>query len=628
MRDTLDRITPMLGFKVRVTEKGGTTLESLLSNKNLWSGDECGRRTCRTCAQDDEKKEPCTLKNIIYESECAKCNPPGARKEQDKKGLEERRDVPSLYVGETARSVHERALEHWRDAENLKEESHMQEHQQASHGGEQPPAFKFRVVKKCKSSLERQVREAVRIQMRGNVLNKKGLYNRCKLTRLVVDEEWDLKVWQESWQPRGVATVDEECIRAENRGKKRGSENVIAKRIKLDMAEGVAQWGEGPQEQEDNRSTFLYEPPTQKRGVGKMRQPLLNMKPISGIEWLVRKMMTEVADTAVAISELTSGVETWVEWVEEEKEKEQESKRSSKEERWLWHRLDECDREQAKVEKLNNWKKGLKIARARKMMGVSSNQPSIKESVAKKSASLSSPSELVATGGPCHQIGGGAPPQQINTRARGQTSQKYDVSTSGKINLMPGQLPRLAPEHATNLEPNQPPGLVPSQAANIVQVNSMKIVDERNGVKVKTGVNKNAKNVNINVSKNVMNVKECQEMLENGQSEVGSVSCYVEVMNTRNGPSGLKDLETESLQTKNKKQTFKFTQTSNSRKINSSRNILPAVFTPTKRKLMEAKTVRNLISKFESSPAADPSGGGEGIIESPAKRRKCNLVAK
>ena len=52
------------------------------------------------------------------------------------------------------------------------------------------------------------------------------------------------------------------------KGYKRGSENVIAKGIKLDMAEGVAQWEEGPQEQEDNRSTFLYEPPTQKRGVG------------------------------------------------------------------------------------------------------------------------------------------------------------------------------------------------------------------------------------------------------------------------------------------------------------------------------------------------------------------------
>jgi hypothetical protein len=75
-----------------------------------------------------------------------------------------------------------------------------------------------------------------------------------------------------------------------------------------------------------------------------MRQPLLNI----GIEWLVKKMMAEVTDTAVALSELTSGVKTWVECVEKE-EKEQESKRSSNEERWLWQRLDEFDREQAKV---------------------------------------------------------------------------------------------------------------------------------------------------------------------------------------------------------------------------------------------------------------------------------------
>ena len=74
----------------------------MLSNKNLWSGEECGRQTCITCAQEYEKKEPCTLRNIVYESECAKCNPPGARKEQDKQGLAEKRDLASLYVGETA----------------------------------------------------------------------------------------------------------------------------------------------------------------------------------------------------------------------------------------------------------------------------------------------------------------------------------------------------------------------------------------------------------------------------------------------------------------------------------------------------------------------------------------------
>ena len=131
-------------------------------------------------------------------------------------------------------------------------------------------------------------------------------------------------------------------------------------------------------------------------------------------------MISEVADTAVVVSELTRGADSWVEWMEEE-EKEQESKRSSKEERWLWHRLDECDKEQARVEKLNNWKKGQKIARARQRMGGSRNQPGIMESVDKRVAQTSSSScEVVAKGGPCHHIGGGAPPQQINTRARDQ----------------------------------------------------------------------------------------------------------------------------------------------------------------------------------------------------------------
>ena len=40
--------------------------------------------------------------------------------------------------------------------------------------------------------------------MRRNVLNKKGVYNRCNLTRLAVDSEWDEKVWKESWVPRDV----------------------------------------------------------------------------------------------------------------------------------------------------------------------------------------------------------------------------------------------------------------------------------------------------------------------------------------------------------------------------------------------------------------------------------------
>ena len=47
-------------------------------------------------------------------------------------------------------------MEHWRDGGPEKEESHMMELQAESHGGEETPMFHFNVVKKCKSSLERE----------------------------------------------------------------------------------------------------------------------------------------------------------------------------------------------------------------------------------------------------------------------------------------------------------------------------------------------------------------------------------------------------------------------------------------------------------------------------------------
>jgi hypothetical protein len=233
IREFVDRITPMLGFRMRVTEKGGTQLGSLLSNKNLWSGQPCGRQKCKPCGQEEERKEPCTMRNIVYESECKKCNPPGSRSSSDKEGMQERKDNASLYVGESARSLHERAGEHWRDADMRKEESHMIEHEEGVHRGEDGPEFRFKVIKKCKTSLERQVREAVRIQLRGNVLNKKGTYNRCKLTRMVVDEEWDKKVWEEAWEPRPEKEEIGETLLAQSKSKRKDEEAGSRKKAKL-----------------------------------------------------------------------------------------------------------------------------------------------------------------------------------------------------------------------------------------------------------------------------------------------------------------------------------------------------------------------------------------------------------
>ena len=54
----------------------------------------------------------------------------------------------------------------------------------------------------------------MRIQLRGNTLNSLCGFNRSKVTRLVVDKEWDAKVWRENFEQKLVHIVlaDEEDI--------------------------------------------------------------------------------------------------------------------------------------------------------------------------------------------------------------------------------------------------------------------------------------------------------------------------------------------------------------------------------------------------------------------------------
>ena len=71
-----------------------------------------------------------------------------------------------MYVGESGRSIYERAGEHWADRQKLSEDSHMIKHWADSHGElKEPPQFKFKVVASFKDALTRQVSEAVRIEL-------------------------------------------------------------------------------------------------------------------------------------------------------------------------------------------------------------------------------------------------------------------------------------------------------------------------------------------------------------------------------------------------------------------------------------------------------------------------------
>ena len=104
---------------------------------------------------------------MVYENICNVCHVGASGKEEISGGSNP--DIPSIYVGESSRTIFERAKEHWEDArgsQQARSKSHMAKHQDMAHGGEQP-SFTMRIVKFHKSALSRQTGEAVRIRRRG-----------------------------------------------------------------------------------------------------------------------------------------------------------------------------------------------------------------------------------------------------------------------------------------------------------------------------------------------------------------------------------------------------------------------------------------------------------------------------
>ena len=64
----------------------------------------------------------CKERNVIYESACVLCI--GNRFDKKSK-WESFREIEAVYVGETSRSIYEKAGEHWQDVRSGEIESHM-----------------------------------------------------------------------------------------------------------------------------------------------------------------------------------------------------------------------------------------------------------------------------------------------------------------------------------------------------------------------------------------------------------------------------------------------------------------------------------------------------------------------
>ena len=178
LRRKEEELQKTLGMKVKMVERGGDMLRSMLVRNNPWSYQDCERQECIPCEKTEGMKDSCcSSRNIVYASECMECKANGK---------------VSRYIGESSRSLFERAGEHMKDSKRKEEEgaqsedckkktSHMKDHWIQEHEGRETE-FRFRILKKCQSSFQREIQEAVLIKLWGekkevNLLNAKEEFN-------------------------------------------------------------------------------------------------------------------------------------------------------------------------------------------------------------------------------------------------------------------------------------------------------------------------------------------------------------------------------------------------------------------------------------------------------------------
>ena len=156
MRENELMMSLLTGFKISYSEAGGIKLGRLFT-PNLSKGLPCGRTKCQPCGMSQSgKAQNCKARNILYESSCIICNPEDKVKptnqkksskassheeDQEQNPKEGKHDVagPShqrrvgIYLGESSRSLSERAGEHYRDARDFNKRSHILKHWMNNH---------------------------------------------------------------------------------------------------------------------------------------------------------------------------------------------------------------------------------------------------------------------------------------------------------------------------------------------------------------------------------------------------------------------------------------------------------------------------------------------------------------
>ena len=153
-------------IKFKVIEKGGISVEKMLSKPNPTASEGCGREQCEGCKQPGgiEKCQKC---GCMYSYTCME---PGCN---------------SKYIGKSHNNFMTRSKEHKdkykSNSFKNREGSFIYKHQMEKHGGKEPN-MKLKVEKTFRDNLTRQISESVHIfrteeQSNFQLMNSKAEWN-------------------------------------------------------------------------------------------------------------------------------------------------------------------------------------------------------------------------------------------------------------------------------------------------------------------------------------------------------------------------------------------------------------------------------------------------------------------
>ena len=179
------RLYKMTGYQVKYVEASGRQLSK--SFPKDFSSNKCFRSKCAVCSNSEAKGPTlCQVKGVVYSCVCVQCDREHkANPEAKHKGC---------YIGETARTLSERAEEHKKSLKRYDNKSFMFKHWALNAPDLlTPPKFKFSVMTSHKDPLSRLVREAVVIEHSAS-MNSRAEWGGYKIPRLTVEKsDWETR---------------------------------------------------------------------------------------------------------------------------------------------------------------------------------------------------------------------------------------------------------------------------------------------------------------------------------------------------------------------------------------------------------------------------------------------------